>query len=139
MRIVERVRHTSVWPHPGAARLLAGLLLQTFDRWRGGFFGLSRLEDTEFLAMPRTTMQHAGKFARMRRIVLGWYCLYKNRNPLAKLVVLHMRAKPYITSRALRRWYGLPLAKDCYLLPVNGSTYSLSVIGSAIGSSLSWF
>ena len=39
----------------------------------------------------------------------------------ALLVVLQKRAKPYDTSHTSRCWYGLPHAKDCYLLPVNGS------------------
>ena len=44
-----------------------------------------------------------------------------NRPPPALLVVLQKRAKPYDTSHTSRRWYGLPHAKDGYLLPVNGS------------------
>ena len=35
-----------------------------------------------------------------------------NNHPPAEPVVFHMRAKPFVTSHASRRWYGLPLAKD---------------------------
>ena len=47
-----------------------------------------------------------------------------------------MRAKPYDTGSASRCMYGLPLAIDCYLLPVNRSAYSLSVIRSSAWSYL---
>ncbi|MDP4153748.1 MAG: 4Fe-4S double cluster binding domain-containing protein, partial [Bacillota bacterium] len=50
-------------------------------------------------------------------------CPIHNSYPPAKPGVLHMRAKPCFSGGASRRWYGLPLAKVCYLLPVNGSTY----------------
>ncbi len=41
--------------------------------------------------------------------------------PPAKPGVFHRRVKPWNTSaRVTSRWYGLPVAKDCYLPPVNG-------------------
>ena len=44
-----------------------------------------------------------------------------NKYPPAKPGVFHRRVKPWNTSaRITSRWYGLPVAKDCYLPPVNG-------------------
>lgn len=44
-----------------------------------------------------------------------------NKYPPAKPGVFHRRVKPWNTSaRVTSRWYGLPVAKDCYLPPVNG-------------------
>ena len=46
---------------------------------------------------------------------------FTNKYPPAKPGVFHRRVKPWNTSaRVTSRWYGLPAAKDCYLLPVNG-------------------
>ena len=47
--------------------------------------------------------------------------LQYNKYPSAKPGILHRRVKPWDTSaHVMSRWYGLPAAKDCYLLPVNG-------------------
>ena len=43
------------------------------------------------------------------------------RNCFLQHALFHRRVKPWNTSaRVTSRWYGLPAAKDCYLLPVNG-------------------
>ena len=52
----------------------------------------------------------------------------ENKNPPAKPGVFPMRAKPYGASSPSRCKYDLVSAKSCYLVPVNGSLNSLSVI-----------
>ena len=61
--------------------------------------------------MSRLMMKYGNQVLEQREEKAPLSLSDKNSNPPAELVVLHMRAKPYDTSHASRRWYGLTLAK----------------------------